>query len=61
MTALFDAAGRRRLPATMPGYHSGRPPRNKGLRYPADPAHCGGDRAVARGPAHSRGARARPA
>jgi hypothetical protein len=21
----------------MPGFHSGRPPRNKGLRYPADP------------------------
>src|SRR5437867_13184476 len=35
--ALHDAAGRRRSPATMPGYHAGRPPRNKGLRYPADP------------------------
>ena len=35
-TAL-DAAGRRRSPATMPGYHAGRPPRNKGIRYPADP------------------------
>jgi hypothetical protein len=23
--------------ATMPGYLAGRPPRNKGLRYPADP------------------------
>ena len=34
---LLDAAGRRRSPATMPGYHRGRPPRNKGLRYPADP------------------------
>jgi len=34
---LLDRAGRRRLPATMPGFHSGRPPRNKGLRYPADP------------------------
>ena len=32
-----NAAGRRRSPATMPGYHAGRPPRNKGLRYPADP------------------------
>jgi integrase len=21
----------------MPGYHQGRPPRNKGMRYPADP------------------------
>lgn len=21
----------------MPGYHAGRPPRNKGIRYPADP------------------------
>src|SRR3712207_6294355 len=33
---LLDAAGRRRSPATMPGLHTGRPPRNKGLRYPAD-------------------------
>jgi len=24
-------------PTTLPGYHVGRPPRNKGLRYPADP------------------------
>jgi len=35
--SVFDAAGRRRSPATMPGYHAGRPPRNKGMRYPADP------------------------
>jgi len=34
---LFDVAGRRRSPATLPGYHRGRSPRNKGLRYPADP------------------------
>ena len=34
---LLDAAGRPRSPATMPGFHSGRPPRNKGRRYPADP------------------------
>ena len=34
---LPDRAGRRRSPATMPGFHAGRPPRNKGLRYPADP------------------------
>ena len=34
---LFDRAGRRRSPATTPGFHIGRPPRNKGLRYPADP------------------------
>jgi site-specific recombinase XerC len=33
---LFDAAGRRRSPATMPGHRRGRS-RNKGLRYPADP------------------------
>ena len=32
-----DAAGHRRSPATMPGYHQGRPPRNKGMQYPADP------------------------
>jgi integrase len=34
---LLDAAGRRRSPTTMPGFHAGRPPRNKGHRYPADP------------------------
>jgi site-specific recombinase XerD len=34
---LLDRAGRPRSPATMPGFHAGRPPRNKGLRYPADP------------------------
>ena len=34
---LLDAAGRPRSPATMPGYHAGHPPRNKGIRYPADP------------------------
>jgi len=31
------AAGRRRSPATLPGYHAGRPPRNKGMRSPPDP------------------------
>ena len=34
---LFDVAGRRRSPATLPGFGAGRPPRNKGLTYPADP------------------------
>jgi len=34
---LLDAAGRRRSPATLPGHHVGRSPRNKGMRYPADP------------------------
>ena len=34
---LLDVTGRRRSPATLPGYLSGRPPRNKGRRYPADP------------------------
>ena len=34
---LLDRAGRRRSPATVPGFHAGRAPRNKGLRYPADP------------------------
>ena len=37
VSPLLDAAGRRRSPATMPGYHAGRPPRSKGQRYPADP------------------------
>jgi site-specific recombinase XerD len=33
----IDCAGRNRSPATLPGYHRGRPPRNKGLSYPPDP------------------------
>ena len=37
VSAALDAAGRRRSPATLPGYHAGRPPRNKGMRYPAEP------------------------
>jgi integrase len=38
MSELFlDRAGRRRSPATMPGFHAGHAPGNKGLRYPADP------------------------
>ena len=37
VSAVLDAAGRRRSPATMPGYHAGRPPRNRGRLYPADP------------------------
>ena len=34
---LLDRAGRRRSPATLPGFRAGRAPGNKGLRYPADP------------------------
>ena len=34
---LLDAAGRRRSTATLPGHRCGQPPRNKGMRYPADP------------------------
>jgi len=34
---MLNAAGHRRAPATMPGYHRGRPPRNKGEQNPADP------------------------
>src|SRR6516225_7062300 len=34
---LLDAAGHQRSPVTMPGYHQGRPPKNKGQRFPADP------------------------
>ena len=35
--SVLDAAGRRRSPATLPGYDAGCAPRNKGMRYPADP------------------------
>jgi integrase len=37
ISTVLDSAGRRRSPATLPGFHAGRPPRNKGMRYPADP------------------------
>jgi site-specific recombinase XerD len=36
-TVLMDAAGRRRSPATTPGYLAGRAPHNKGMQYPPDP------------------------
>ncbi len=36
-SVLLNAAGHRRSAATMPGYHRGRLPRNKGEQYPADP------------------------
>jgi len=35
--SMFDSVGRRRSPATLPGFHAGRAPRNKGMLYPADP------------------------
>src|SRR5271165_4308108 len=37
VSVVLDCAGRRRSPATLPGYHAGRAPRNKGMLYPADP------------------------
>src|SRR5271168_2357205 len=36
-SSRLDSAGRRRSPATLPGFHTGRAPRNKGMLYPADP------------------------
>ena len=36
-SVLLDVAGHPCSPATMPGYHRGRPPRNKGEQHPADP------------------------
>ena len=37
LSSMLDSAGRRRSPATLPGFHSGRAPRNKGMLYAADP------------------------
>ncbi len=34
---LLDREGRRRSPATLPGFDAGHAPCNKGVRYPADP------------------------
>ena len=36
-TVVLDTCGRRRSPATLSSFHQGRPPRNKGQLYPADP------------------------
>jgi integrase len=40
-SVVYDAAGHRRSPVTMPGFHEDRAPRNKGRRYPADPPTVG--------------------
>jgi hypothetical protein len=52
--SVLDSAGRRRSPATMPGYHAGRPPRNKGMHYPGDPPTVEEIVAVMRLAAHDR-------
>jgi hypothetical protein len=52
--SVLHSAGRRRSPATMPGYHAGRPPRNKGIHYPADPPTVDGIVAVMRHTAENR-------
>ncbi|MGC9221931.1 MAG: hypothetical protein ACP5H2_11380 [Solirubrobacteraceae bacterium] len=47
MASVFlDAAGQRRSPATLLGHRVGRPSRNKGLRYSADPPTIDGIVAV---------------
>src|SRR5579875_2646807 len=45
-SVLLDAAGHGRSPAAIPGYHRGRPRRNKGEQYPADPPTAEGIVAV---------------
>ncbi len=55
-SVLLDAAGHRCSPATMPGYHRGRPPRNKGRRYPADPPTVDEVSAVMRAAGSGKGA-----
>src|SRR5689334_19563263 len=51
---LLDAAGRRRSPATTPGFRAGLAPRNKGQRYPADPPTVDEIVAVMRQAGHDR-------
>src|SRR4051812_29975325 len=59
MTALPQSS-RRRSPATLPGYHAGRSPLNKGRWYPADPPRIEEIIAVMRAAGDStRGARVR--
>jgi hypothetical protein len=50
---LLDAAGRR-SPATRPGFHAGKAPRNKGQRYTADRPTVDEIVAVMRQAAHTR-------
>ena len=51
---LLDAAGRRRSPATMPGFRAAITPRNKGQSYPADPPTVDEIVAVMRQAGHDR-------
>ena len=51
---MLDAAGRRRSPATMPDFHAGRAPGNKGQRYAADPPTVDEIIAVMRHARHAR-------
>src|ERR1700760_4201412 len=51
---LLDAAGRRRSPATMPGFRAGIAPRNKGQTPPADPPTVDEIVAVMRQAGHDR-------
>jgi hypothetical protein len=51
---LLDAAGRRRSPATMPVFHAGRAPGNKGQRSAADPPTVDEIIAVMRHAGHAR-------
>jgi integrase len=39
VSTALDAAGRRRSPATMPGYHAGRPPPQQGAALSRRPAN----------------------
>ena len=54
MQNTFDVAGRRRSPATFPEYLAGRPPKNNGRRYPADPPRVEEIMAVMARPAKDR-------
>ena len=51
---LLDSAGRHRSPATLPEFHTGRAPGNKGQRYAADPPTVDEIIAVMRHAAHAR-------
>ena len=51
---LLDTAGRHRSPATLPEFHAGRAPGNKGQRYAADPPTVDEIIAVMRHARHAR-------
>lgn len=46
MEDLLDVRGRKRSPATLPGFHAGKIPATKGRTFPPDPMRIGITKAI---------------